>query len=242
MAVNAYAFIQSNMTAKDGRLHHSYAVNAAKHPATLDDYANLARAALFLYEATGNNKYIDAAKNWLAILDRYYWDAANGGYYFTASDTADIILRTKSIADHAVPAGNGIMIEVLTRLFYATGEDAWREKAEKIISCFAPELSRNFFPLATFLNAFEFSQNAVQVVAVIGDKKERAKILTELYALPAVQKTIAIVHESEKLPASHPASGKKRLNDQTTFYICRGMTCGAPTNKIADVGMELKAA
>ena len=37
-----------------------------KHAATLDDYANMTRAAVSLYEATGNADYIDTARSWIA--------------------------------------------------------------------------------------------------------------------------------------------------------------------------------
>ena len=64
-----------------------------QRPATLDDYANMSRAALALSEATGDKSYIAAAEGWVAILDAQYWDSAGGGYFFTAGDTRDVIIR-----------------------------------------------------------------------------------------------------------------------------------------------------
>ena len=79
----AFDFVRQEMTV-EGRLRHSWRLGRARHPATLDDYANMSRAALALSEATGDKRYVAAAEGWVAILDTQYWDSAGGGYFFTA--------------------------------------------------------------------------------------------------------------------------------------------------------------
>src|SRR5258708_8571468 len=44
-----------------GRLRHSFRQGRAQHVAMLDDYANMARAAVSLYEVTGDGVYLDQA-------------------------------------------------------------------------------------------------------------------------------------------------------------------------------------
>jgi uncharacterized protein YyaL (SSP411 family) len=107
MAKSAFDFVLRHMTAPDGRLSHSWRAGHARHPASVDDYANLCRAALALHEATGSDDLVARARNWVAILDRHYWDEAEGGYFFAADDTAGLLTRPKTAADSAVPAGNG---------------------------------------------------------------------------------------------------------------------------------------
>ncbi|HTV88994.1 MAG TPA: thioredoxin domain-containing protein, partial [Stellaceae bacterium] len=166
LAARAFAFVRDRMTGPDGRLRHSWRGGVARHPASVDDYANLCRAALALYEATGEAAYLDQARAWVAVLDRHYWDAADGGYFFAADDTSDLIARVKSAADAAVPAGNGTLVGVLTRLALLAGEDACRKRAEAVIAAFSGELGRNFFPLATLINNAELTERAVQIVLV----------------------------------------------------------------------------
>ena len=50
---------------ENGRLRHSWRAGRLAHPATLDDYANVCRAALALYEATGDHAYVDLAEAWI---------------------------------------------------------------------------------------------------------------------------------------------------------------------------------
>src|SRR5437763_1960419 len=140
LATRAFAFIRGKMTGEDGRLRHSWREGRARHPASVDDYANLSRAALAVHEATSDPVYLDQAKAWVAVLDRHYWDNAGGGYFFAADDTTDLIARAKTASDAAVPAGNGTMAGVLARLALLTGDDAYRRRAAAILGAFSGEL------------------------------------------------------------------------------------------------------
>src|SRR5690606_3039929 len=95
-----------------GRLHHAWRAGKAAHRALLEDYAMMARGALALGEATGAPSYLRRAEDWVALLDRHYWDAENGGYFTTADDADDLILRPRDARDNAVPSGNGVMVGV----------------------------------------------------------------------------------------------------------------------------------
>src|SRR3546814_19238677 len=140
---------------RDGRLHHAWRHGQLKHPATLDDYANMPAAALALQEATGRADYLAQAEDWVALLDRRYWDAVNGGYFLTADDTPDLIVRTKTANDSAVPSGNGTMLAVLARLHYSPGRADYRPRAADLITAFPGETTRHFFPLDTLLHTAE---------------------------------------------------------------------------------------
>ena len=165
-ARRAFDFIRRKMTLTDGRLLHSWRAGRARHPANVDDYANLCRAALALHEATGEGDYLSRARDWIAVLDRHYWDEAGGGYFFAAKDTEGLIARAKTAADSAVPGGNGTLVGVLSRLAILTGEEAYRCRAEAIVETFSGEVSRNFFPLATLLNNVELLEKPLQIVVV----------------------------------------------------------------------------
>ncbi|MGE3782269.1 MAG: thioredoxin domain-containing protein, partial [Alphaproteobacteria bacterium] len=166
LAARAFAFVRDEMTGADGRLRHSWRDGRARHPASVDDYANMGRAALALYEATSDAAYLEQVRRWVDVLDRHYWDAADGGYFFAADDTQDLIARVKTASDAAVPAGNGTLVGVLSRLALLTGDNRYRERAERVIAAFAGELGRNFFPLATLINNAEFALKPVQIVLV----------------------------------------------------------------------------
>jgi uncharacterized protein YyaL (SSP411 family) len=226
-ARDAFAFVCSDMV-DQGRLRHSWRQGRARHPALLDDYANLCRAALALHEATGDAAYLAQAEAWVATVERHYGDPA-GGYFLTADDTGDVILRPKSAADHAAPSGNGTMVEVLARLHYLTGSAAYRERAEASIAAFAGEVARNFFPYATLINAAELLGSALQLV-IVGQREspDTAALLRVVHGRSLPNRILEIVPAGEGLPATHPAAGKPAVGGKATAYLCRGQTCSLP--------------
>jgi uncharacterized protein len=229
LAERAFAFVESGMAAPDGRLFHSWREGQARHPASVDDYANLCRAALALHETTGEVRYLARARDWVAVLDRHYWDGAGGGYFFAADDTRGLIARAKTAADAAVPAGNGTLVGVLTRLAILTGEDTYRERAEGIIRAFAGEVTRNFFPLATLVNNAELAHKPVQIVLVgaAGDPA-LAALRRAVYSVSLPQRVVQILAPGAALPPHHPAAGKGLVDNKPAAYVCEGPVCSLP--------------
>src|SRR3546814_17252686 len=84
-AERAFAFVAPHMTGEDGRLRHSWRNGRLRHPATLDAYAQLARADLFLLEETGTGAYLVQSTAWAATAARHYADPA--GCYFLTTHT-----------------------------------------------------------------------------------------------------------------------------------------------------------
>jgi uncharacterized protein len=229
LARNAFDFIRARMTTLDGRLSHSWRAGQARHPSSIDDYANLCRAALALHEATGAEDFLAQARDWITILDRHYWDEEGGGYFFAAKDTKVLIARAKTAADSAVPAGNGTLVGVLTRLAILTGEEAYRRRAEAIVETFSGEVARNFFPLATLLNNIELLAKPLQV-AVAGNRGDPAleALLRAVYEVSLPNRIVLAVPPGSSLPADNPAFGKGLVEGKPAAYTCEGPVCSLP--------------
>jgi hypothetical protein len=229
LAERAFAFVRDRMTGADGRLRHSWAGGDARHPASVDDYANLCRAALALHEATADPAYLAQARQWIKLLDLHYWDNEHGGYFFAADDTTDLITRVKTASDAAVPAGNGTLVGVLSRLDLLTGDDGYRRRAETIIGSFSGELARNFFPLATLINSAELAMQAVQIV-LAGDPNDTAfaELRRAIYRVSLPNRVLQAVEPDKTLPATHPAHGKGPVNGKPAAYVCEGQVCSLP--------------
>ena len=227
-AVRAFEFVVETM-GDNGRLWHVWRAGRLQHTATLDGYANMTRAALVLHEVTGEEPYLAAAEGWMEVLDRHYWDDSGGGYFFTADDAEALIVRTKSAADNATPAGNGVVTDVLARLFYLTGKGAYRERAAAVIAAFSGEASENLFPLATLLNASETLQRATQIV-IVGERgaPDTEALFRAAVTAPRPGRLIAVQPPGADLPMDHPAAGKGQQNSAATAYVCVGPECSLP--------------
>jgi uncharacterized protein len=239
LAEDAFAFIESKMTASDGRLHHSYRDGRARHPATLDDYANLARAALLLEEATGRSAYRARAMTLTDLAQRWYGDSV-GGFFVSASDTEGLITRPKMVQDAATPSGNGTMVEVLARLFHLTGDDTYRQRADGTVNAFAGDVPKNFFPFGSLLNGNETLQRAIQIV-ILGTRGEAATeaLLGAVNAVSLPTRVLVVIDPTTALPPTHPAAGKTQIDHRATAYVCRGPVCSLPITEAEALSAEL---
>jgi uncharacterized protein len=240
LATDAFTFVTQEMTDTEGRLFHSWRAGRKRHMAVLDDYANMSRAALALYEATGEDEYLTRAQAWVAIADRHYWDDVGGGYFFTADDTDSLITRTKTAQDSPNPSGNGVMVGVLARLFYLTGKNDYRQRADAIVAAFAGDAQRQVFGFGALLNGNELLQRALQIV--IRGRRGESDTDALLHAVSGVSlpnKILAVLPPEADLPAEHPASGKGQLGGRATVYVCEGPACSLPLTDPAALVADL---
>ena len=237
-AVRAWRFVMATMRDDDGRLFHSWRLGKRLHRGTLDDYANMARAGIALFEATGQTAYLDDSKSLLAVLDRHFADPQHGGYFTTADDAADLIVRGKHCHDNAVPAGNATLVGVFARLWVLDGDAAWRDKADRQVAAFAGELEGNFFPLTTLLNGYELLQGAVELV-IVGDPAASATraLRRAVHARSLPNRIVRLLAPEASLPTNHPAAGKGLVGGRPALYVCRNMTCEAPITDAAALAL-----
>lgn len=228
LATEVFAAIQNTMVWVDAsgrnRLGHSLCRGRLQRTAMLDDYANMSNAALALYSVTGIAAYLNAAEDWVATATALYGDVAGGGFFFTASDAADLIVRSKTANDSAVPSGNGGMAFALARLFYLTGRPEYRARAAATVAALEVEVMKSFPHGTTLLNAYELLETAQQVV-IVGESEE---LLRTVFSQSLPNLVLDVVADGTALPLSHPAHGKTQQNGAPTAYVCKGPVCSPP--------------
>ena len=230
-ATTAFAFVRERMT-EGGRLRHSWRGTLA-HPATLDDYANMIRAALALNEATSDPETLTQAESWIEVVDRHYRDEA-GGYFFSADDVGDVLVRQKTAFDNATPAGNAVLVGAFARLYHLTGKGTYRDRADALINAFSGALQRNVFSLTTLLNGAELLESAVQVV-LTGDADATARLRSAVLGVSEPNRILLQLAPETELPADHPAFGKSAPASGAAAFVCRGTTCSLPITDPADI-------
>ncbi|HEY1722600.1 MAG TPA: thioredoxin domain-containing protein [Magnetospirillaceae bacterium] len=227
-AHTAFEAVVSHMTRlepnRELRLHHSLRLGRLQPDAMLDDYAQMTRAALALYETTGETTFLHKAEALMKSAHRHYHDPA-GGYFFTADDAPTLIVRTKSALDHAHPSGNAAMAENWARLFHITGDDTYRQRAETTVTAFTGEIGRQFPSMGALLNAWELLTNAVRVTIIGADgDADRAALLR--VAAASGDPNLVIVHlaPGAVLPKGYPPVKP----GPATAIVCRGQSCSLP--------------
>ena len=228
-AARAFVFVTENLE-RDGTLHHSIRNGRRSGTVLLDDHAQMARAALSLFEATAEADYLERAEAWVAVADEQFRDRDNGGYFLGLGDDAtEAMPRVKSARETAVPSGNGTLVGVLARLHALTGRDAYRERAAATVEAFSADISVHFFALATLINNSELLSGLVNVVVAGEPGAADTRTLLRTAHEAAAPNILAVaVPPDGGLPASHPAAGKGPVDGRAAAYVCMGNTCRLP--------------
>lgn len=223
-AATVFDFVRTWMMAADGRVLHAWRQGQVTAPGMLDDQAAMARAALALFEATGEPSRLQQAAGHAEAALAFFADA-DGSFFTSAADATDNPAgRPRSAQDNATPSGNGLMAEVFARLFHLTGEAGWRGHAEAVLRAFSGA-DRSLAGMPTLLAAADLLEDAT-VVVVVGDAGELAAT-----ALRSPDPATCVLRTSDTatLPSEHPAYGKPALG----AYVCRGGVCSLPVTSPA---------
>ena len=233
-ARRAFDFIASGMT-REGRLGHSFRAGKLLLPALASDYAAMIRAALALHEATGKRGLLEQALAWQHQLDAHYADEETGGYYLTADDAGDLLLRPHSTADDATPNANAVAAGNLVRLAALTGDHVWREKADRLIERILSAAGRNLFGHVALLNALDLRLRAAEIVVAGGDDALTRAALK----LPFLDRIV--LRATDALPAAHPAQEKLKSARGAAAFVCVGERCSLPVTAPDEIAPAVRA-
>jgi uncharacterized protein YyaL (SSP411 family) len=233
-----FDFIDKNMTRGD-RLGHSWREGRLLFPGLASDFAAMIRAALALYEATGEARYLDRALTWQAAFDRHYANPTNGGYYLTADDAEGLVVRPGSTSDDAIPNPNALAAQSLIRLAAFTGDHAWREKADRLIEGVLGASGDNLFAHVGLLNAVDLRLNGAEIV-VTGEGQDADALIAAALRMPFLTRMVLRAPTAQSLPVTHPAQEKLAAVTGAAAFICKGETCSLPVTRPDDIATAMQ--
>jgi uncharacterized protein YyaL (SSP411 family) len=217
---------------RDGRLLATYKGGRARFTAYLDDYAFLLDGLLELLQTRWRSADLQFAIGLAEALLAHFEDRESGGFFFTADDHEQLMHRSRSFSDEAVPAGNAIAAQALTRLGLLLGETRYLDATARTLRAAWPGLQHYPHAHAAMLVALEEHLEPPEVVIVRGDAVETANWRDELAKMYAPRRLVfAIPSDAADLPTA--IAEKKPLPPETVAYVCRGMTCSPPVRSLS---------
>jgi uncharacterized protein YyaL (SSP411 family) len=237
MAKRAFDFIAQTMS-KGDRLGHSWRDGKLLFPGLASDFAAMIRAALALYEATGERRYLERALAWQNAFDAHYADADTGGYYLSADDANDLLLRPHATQDDATPNPNAVAAQNLVRLAVLAGDDKWREKSDRLIDGILSAAERNLFGHVALLNALDLRLRGAEIVST-GSEAER--FAQAALKLPFLDRIVLRAASANDLPASHPAQEKLKATQTGAAFVCVGERCSLPVTTPDQIAQAVAA-
>ncbi len=214
------------------RLGHSWRDGRLMFPGLSSDFTAMIRAALALYEATGERAFLDRALAWQSALDRHYADGQGGGYFLTADDADGLVVRPKSTTDDALPNPNGLAAQNLVRLAVFTGDDQWRQKADALFDALLPAAAENLYGHLSLLNGLDLRLRAAELVAV---GRNAAPFAAAALALPFIDRIVLRAPSESDLPPAHPARAAFASLAGPATLVCVGERCSLPVTQPGEI-------
>jgi uncharacterized protein YyaL (SSP411 family) len=188
------------------------------------------QAFVSLGQATGQRRWIDAAVSTADAMLDLFWDEDEGGLFTTGSDGEALVTRAKDLLDNATPAANSLAAFGLLRLAALTGEERYREHAERVLALLGPLAGNHPLAFAELLAAVDLHQSGATEIAVVGDRPDLVAAAQARY-LPN-----AVLAWGERYPS--PLWEGRR---DGFAYVCRDYACLAPVDTVEAFELQLAA-
>lgn len=230
-ARKAMEFVLHNMwrdnrflaTSKNGKTHLN---------AYLDDYAYMLLAIVEYLQCRWDNELLIRAVNIADALLENFEDKRHGGFYFTSHDHEQLIQRSKTFSDDAMPSGNGIASLALQRLGLLLGNTNYLGAVERCLHAASPHLNQHAVLHCSMLNTLEEYLNPPTIIILRGNEQEITTWQRTInrYYLP---RTLCFAIP-DSITLNNSLADKKTRND-TCAYICEGTKCLPPVASLNEL-------
>ncbi|MBR2742955.1 MAG: thioredoxin domain-containing protein [Clostridia bacterium] len=207
------AFIEEKLTS-DGVVYAGIGGGRRMGAGFLDDYAFYIYALLEIYEATLDEKYLNRAAELAKAVCRDFWDAQNGGFFFSGAQNERLFTRPKETYDGAMPSGNSVMAYVLSRLSLLCGDGAFEELSKRQNAFMDAQSMKRPVAFAFYLCS---RLPARKIICVTRGKKPPKGVR---------------VRSDWAFKLAAEGGEYKIVNDKPTYYVCEGELCYPPTNEL----------
>ncbi len=163
-AQKAADFIRNNLRDADGDLYRIYREGQRKGEAYQEDYAFLIDGLLHLYRATHSAHYLQDALSLSERMHTAFWDTLNGGYFLTRNQN-EMIVRTVSFYDSALPSGNAVALHGLWELRTLTQNPLYAQRALALTNSFAPLAENTPGALLHFIHGTMMASSPIAMLA-----------------------------------------------------------------------------
>ncbi|HCA57007.1 MAG TPA: thioredoxin domain-containing protein, partial [Blastocatellia bacterium] len=216
----------------EGRVLRTWKDGQAKLNGYIEDYANLADGLLELYQVSGETRYFTEARRLAEMMITEFWDAENGGFYFTSNDHEELIVRNKDFNDNATPSGNSVAADVLLKLAKFTGEEKYERFAMTVLRLMSGQIRRFPNGFGRALGTLEFALGETKEVAIVGD--DAGELAAELWREYRPLKVVAVAGEAaaNDVPL---LEGRAPVDGKPAAYVCEGFVCKRPVTNAAEL-------
>ncbi len=236
MAVTNANFILHRM--KDGaKLFRNYKDGKASIDAYLEDYAAVGAGFIALYQITFDEKWLHEANQLVDYSIDNFFDEEEGFFFFTDTNSESLITRKKEIFDNVIPGSNSLMATNLYWLSVLLDKPDYRDKVSRMLNIVNKLLMSDPQYLSKWGSLYSYFLEPTVEVVIIGDDLEENAAIIHREFIPNMVLLGALDQSESQLAL---LENRSKINDETTFYVCRNKTCQLPVNSISEAMTQIR--
>lgn len=217
---------------KEGTLVHTYKEGSRQKEGFLEDYAFFVDAALELYSATMDTKYLDFAKKLTQKTETLFFDTASGMYRY--NNDGELIAKIIKTDDGVLPSPNAVMAHNLFKLGHIEYNTEYTEKARRMLSAIVPMITESAPSYSKWNSLLLNTAYPYYEIAVVGkNAAPLVKVLNGNY----IPNTLVVGSTTE---SSLPLFEDRYFDDGTFIYVCKNTTCKLPVETVERALEQLK--
>ncbi|CAD5213199.1 unnamed protein product [Bursaphelenchus okinawaensis] len=252
MAEKCLKFIETNLCNEKTGLQRSVLVNddgevnkSGPISAVADDYANLIKAYLDLFEFTQRDEYLEKAIKIQVQFDDKFYDNEGKAGYFLNEVGVNLFMRPKNEQDTAEPSYNSIAVENLLRLNNFTAEEKYQQKLKELFQGLGDVLTRSPAALPYFASVLQRQyNNRLQVLVVTPTMNDQTQVALKRIFQTPIPNSFTVVIELDK--QSYIRKSNKHIVEMVdymkdwTIQICELNSCDMPIMSLDELEDKLK--
>ncbi|HET8994566.1 MAG TPA: thioredoxin domain-containing protein [Rhodococcus sp. (in: high G+C Gram-positive bacteria)] len=212
----------------DGRLRRASLGGSVGAPAgVLEDHGALITALLALYQATGEVRWLDPARQLADTALTHFADPDRPGSWFdTAHDAQQLVARPRDPVDGATPSGAALIAEALLTLAGAVDDGGrYAEAADASLGAASVLLDRAPRSAGHWLTVAEAAVRGPIQVALVGEGE-----LLRAARREAPGGSLVVGGEPDSSPLLR---GRPLVDGAPAAYVCRGFVCDRPVGSVS---------
>ena len=230
-ALNNARFIEKYCLQKDFRLNRIYKDGTSSINGFLDDYALTATAFVGLYQATFDEKWLFLAQDLVNYTFEHFFDPQTQTFFYTSDLDDPLLTRQRELGDDVIPGSNSTMARLLFTLGTYLYQPKWIDAAKLMLSKVEETVNRQPSYHANWAHLMLQLVHPPYEVAIVGEEYEARRKELDQYYLPQV------LLLGGKTEGKLDLLKNKRVNGQTTIYVCQDKICKLP---VTDTEAALK--
>ncbi len=229
-AERAARFVWEGLRDDEGRLLKRWRRGNAGLTAHLDDHAFYLQGLIDLHDSTREVIWLERAVTIAGQMVERFLDPDEGGFFFTASDAEELIVRKKEIHDGATPSGNSAAAFALLKLGRITARTGWEEIAAGIMESFGGQVGRAPAGFTGLLCALDFLIGpSTEVVMMLERLSTEYLPNTVTLFRPTGDEDPAII---DFAPYTRAQTGD---DERAVAYVCRDYSCNRPVSDVDEM-------